>query len=110
MKRIYSVFLRLYPREYRDLFGPEVLDVFSETATEHRARGWRIWIWFLATELSSAVTSAAGHWMDRLSGPRGAAGSDPASNPQKMIQAIAQRDFVAARAFYFADLKARGGR
>jgi hypothetical protein len=105
MKRIYSVFLRLYPREYRELFGPEVLDVFSQAASEHKARGWRSWMWFLATELSGAVIAAAGHWMDRLT--REQTPNPFESDLQKMTRAIARRDFAAARAFYFADIKAR---
>ena len=70
MKRVYGAFLRLYPREYRDLFGPEVLSVFAQAAREHRARGLGVWVWFLVTELSGAVASAAGHWIDRLSARR----------------------------------------
>jgi hypothetical protein len=107
MKRVYRAFLLLYPREYRDLFGPEVVEVFSQAAKEHRARGWSVWVWFLVTELSGAIISAAGHWTDRLSRPRGGAGFEYASNLEKMTAAIAHRDFVAARAFSFADLKAR---
>ena len=67
MKRVYGAFLRLYPREYRDLFGAEVLSVFAQAAREHRARGCGVRAWFLVTELSGAVLWAARHWIDRFS-------------------------------------------
>ncbi len=126
MKRIYGAFLRLYPREYRDLFGPEVLSVFEQAAREQRAHGWRVWAWFMVSELSGAVVSAAGHWIDRFSARRHAAEPEVASttrsslfgavqeaqkridfNVNRMTHAIANHDFVAARAFSIEDLKAR---
>jgi hypothetical protein len=126
MKRVYGAFLRLYPREYRDLFGPEVLSVFSQAALEHRARGLGVWVWFLVTELSGAVASAAGHWIDRLSARRHStvpeiAGATRSSlfsavqeaqnrvdvNLKRMTHAIANRDFAGARAYSIEDLKAR---
>jgi hypothetical protein len=99
----------LYPREYRDLFGPEVLSVFAEAAREHRARGLGVWAWFLVTELSGAVVSAAGHWIDRFSA-RGYPASCPEladTNLTRMTKAIANRDFAAARAYSIEDLKMR---
>jgi hypothetical protein len=126
MKRVYGAFLRLYPQEYRDLFGPEVLDVFAQAAREHRARGLGVWVWFLITELSGAVASAAGHWIDWLSARRHAAGPEVAGathrslfsavqeaqnrvdvNLKKMTHAIANHDFAGARAYSIEDLKAR---
>jgi hypothetical protein len=126
MRRIYGAFLRLYPREYRDLFGSEVLSVFTQAAREQRARGWSVWAWFVVSELSGAVISAAGHWMDRFSARREAAGPEVAGarhgglfgvveaaqsrvelNLRRMEHAIAHHDFVAARAYSIEDLKAR---
>jgi len=123
MKRVYGAFLRLYPREYRDLFGPEVLSVFAEAAREHRARGWGVWAWFLLTELSGAAVSAAGHWIDRFSARhhQEVAGTSRNGlfsavreaqnrvdfNLKKMTHAIANHDFAAARAYSIEDLKAR---
>jgi hypothetical protein len=126
MKRVYGAFLRLYPREYRDLFGPEVLSVFAQAAREHRARGWSVWAWFLVRELFGAVIAAAGHWIDRFSSlshtedpeVTGAARSGLFNavhearkrvdfNLQRMTRAIANHDFAAARAYYFEDIKAR---
>ncbi len=127
MKRVYSAFLRLYPREYRDLFGPEVLQVFAEAARKHRARGLGVWAWFLITELSGAVLSAASHWIDRFCAPgrpasrpdyAGAARSGLFSvvqeaqnrvdfNLKRMTHAIANHDFTRARASSIEDLKAR---
>lgn len=123
MKRVYGAFLRLYPREYRDLFGPEVLNVFGEAAREHRARGLGVWAWFLLTELSGAVVSAAGHWIDRFSAQRhlevaGTSGNGLFSavqeaqnrvdlNLKRMTHAIANHDFAGARAYSIEDLKAR---
>ncbi len=126
MKRIYAAFLRLYPREYRDLFGPEVLSVFAQAAREKRDLGWSVWAWFLVTELCGAVISAAGHWIVRLSARERAVDRDAPGvtrgglfavvqeaqnrvdlNLKRMTQAIANRDFVGARAYSIEDLKAQ---
>jgi hypothetical protein len=123
MKRVYGAFLCLYPREYRDLFGPEVLSVFAEAAREHRARGLGVWAWFLVTELSGAVVSAAGHWIDRFSTrshpefvgtTRGGLFSAVQEaqdrvdlNLKRMKHAIANHDFAGARAYSIEDLRAR---
>jgi hypothetical protein len=126
MKRVYGAFLRLYPREYRDLFGPEVLSVFAQAAREHRERGLGVWAWFLVTELSGAVLSAVGHWIDRFSARHRTAGPELAGaarsglfgtvqeaqnrvdlNLKRMTHAIANHDFGGARAYSIEDLKAR---
>jgi hypothetical protein len=123
MKRVYGAFLRLYPREYRDLFGAEVLSVFADAAREHRARGLGVWVWFLVGELSCAVLSAAGHWLDRFSLRRHPEyARSPGSglfgavedaqnrvdlNLKKMTNAIGTHDFAAARTYSIEDLKAR---
>jgi hypothetical protein len=126
MKRVYSVFLGLYPRAYRDLFGPEVLNVFAQAAEEHRARGLGVWVWFMVSELSSAVISAGTHWIDRLRAQRRSAIPEAAGarrsglfnviedaqnkvdlNLRRMEHAIAHHDFIAARAYSIEDLKAR---
>jgi hypothetical protein len=126
MKRVYGVFLRLYPREYRDLFGPEVLNVFAQAADEQRARGWCVWVWFMVSELSGAVISAGGHWIDRFSARRHSADPEAADagrsglfnavkeaqnrvdlNLRRMTHAIANHDFAGARAYSIEDLKAR---
>src|ERR1700722_4089957 len=123
MKRVYGAFLRLYPREYRDLFGPEVVRVFADAAREQRARGWGVWVWFVVRQLSGAVTLAAGHWIDRFSAQRypefagtargGLFGTVQEAqnrvdlNLRKMTHALANHDFASARAYSIEDLKAR---
>ncbi|HEX4138467.1 MAG TPA: hypothetical protein VHY84_27910 [Bryobacteraceae bacterium] len=123
MKRIYALFLRLHPREYRDLFGSEVLAVFAEAAAEQRSRGHAVWLWFLIVELSAAVVSAVRHWIDRFSArPRvQIAGASRTQlfgavaeaqqrvdlNLKRMTQAIASGDYLAARKYSVEDLKAR---
>lgn len=126
MKRVYGIFLSLYPREYRELFGPEVLNVFAQAAEEHRARGLGVWAWFMVSELSGAVISAGSHWIDRFSARRHSATPEVAGstrtglfntiqeaqnridlNLRRMERAIAHHDFVAARAYSIEDLKAR---
>ncbi len=105
MKRLYAFFLGLYPREYRDLFGPEVLGVFAEAADEHRSRGLATWLWFLVTELSGAFASAARHWVDHIfARPHRELVGTPL---EKMTAAIARHDFIAARRFSIEDLKSR---
>jgi hypothetical protein len=105
MKRVYALFLRLYPREYRDLFGPEVLNVFAAAAEEHRKRGLAEWLRFFITEFSDAIASAARHRVDHIFArpPRELAGTPL----QKMTAAIARHDFIAARRFSIEDLKSR---
>jgi hypothetical protein len=126
MKRVYGIFLSLYPREYSQLFGPEVLNVFAQAAEEHRARGLGVWMWFILSELSAAVVSAGSHWIDRLSARRHPAFPEVVGAPRnglfrtlqeaqnrvdinlkRMEDAIAHHDFVAARAYSIEDLKAR---
>jgi hypothetical protein len=126
MKRVYGVFLCLYPREYRELFGAEVLNVFAQAAEEHRARGFGVWVWFMVSELSGAVVSAGSHWIDRFSARRQAVAHEPAGarpsglfsavdeaqnrvdlNLRRMEHAIAHHDFVAARTYSIEDLRAR---
>ena len=95
----------------------------AEAAREQRARGLGVWAWFLVTELSCAVLSAAGHWIDCFSARyhpeyAGAARSGLFSavqearnrvdlNLKKMTHAIASHDFAGARAYSIEDLKAR---
>jgi hypothetical protein len=126
VKRVYGVFLSLYPREYRELFGPEVLNVFAQAAEEHRARGLGVWAWFIVAELSGAVISAGSHWVDRFPARRNSAAPEFAGatgarlfsvvqeaqnrvdlNLRRMEHAIAHHNFVAARAYSIEDLKAR---
>lgn len=123
MKRIYALFLALYPREYRELFGPEVLRVFAEAAEEHKVRGRISWVRFLIVELSGAAWSAAGHWFDRfaarhhvevtpptrggLFGAAQEAQSRVDLNLKRMKQAIADRDFAKARTYSWEEMKAR---
>jgi hypothetical protein len=126
MKRVYGIFLSLYPREYRELFGPEVLNVFAQAASEHRARGLGGWAWFMVAELSGAVISAGRHWIDRFLARRNSAAPEFAGatgtrlfsavqeaqnridlNLRRMEHAIAHHDFAAARAYSIEDLKAR---
>src|SRR5579863_5097575 len=126
MKRVYGAFLSLYPREYRELFGPEVLNVFAQAAEEHRSRGLGVWAWFMVSELSGAAISAGSHWIDRFSARRQAATPEVAGatrsglfgvlreaqnrvdlNLRRMEHAIAHHDFVAARAYSIEESKAR---
>ncbi len=125
MKRLYALFLRLYPREYRDLFGPEVLGVFAQAADEHRQRGLAKWLLFLIAELSGALASAARHWADRFSrheAPHAEiAGTTRPHlftavqeaqirvdlNIRRMEHAIANHDFAGARAWSYEERKAR---
>ncbi len=125
MKRLYALILRLYPRDYRDLFGPEVLNVFVEAADEHRQRGLTQRIRFFIIEFSGAIMSAARHWIDRLPCNRalhsetvGATRSQLFTSAQtaqnqvdvnvrRMMHAIANHDFVGARNWSYEEKKAR---
>jgi hypothetical protein len=63
MKRIYVAFLRLYPRDYRTLFGAEMVAAFEEAAAAHPGRGW---IRFAATELMGLAIGAGAEWIAKL--------------------------------------------
>jgi hypothetical protein len=58
----FRILLRLYPREHRIIFAAEMLDVFSQTAAESKARGWRMYAYFIVSESGGLLRGA---WNER---------------------------------------------
>ena len=59
MKRIYELLLRLYPREIRTPFAPEMSAVFAQLAEDRRAQGWAAFTGFVVGEMIGVVRGAA---------------------------------------------------
>jgi hypothetical protein len=55
MKRAYTILLRLYPRDYRAMFGREMRHSFEMAANERRA-----------AELMGLLTGAVREWIAKL--------------------------------------------
>jgi hypothetical protein len=60
MKRAYTILLRLYPRDYRAMFGREMRLSFEMAANERRAAERR------AAELMGLLTGAVREWIAKL--------------------------------------------
>jgi hypothetical protein len=66
MRRIYNIFLHLYPKDHRALFASEMLAVFEQVAEERRRRGWNALLHFTLTELIGLVRGAAAEWIAKF--------------------------------------------
>jgi hypothetical protein len=62
IERVYTVLLRLYPRDYRAMFAREMLNAFEITAEQCRAPSIR----FAATELMGLARGAVSEWIAKL--------------------------------------------
>src|SRR4029453_5410130 len=58
MRRVYKTLLRLYPREYTELFAAEMSAVFEEAFEERRRQGGAIFLRFAVAELTGLVAGA----------------------------------------------------
>ncbi len=58
MKRIFSLLLRLYPRDYRVEFGSEMTSTFEQAASDRRRRGRTALLRFLIVETAGALAGA----------------------------------------------------
>jgi hypothetical protein len=67
MARVYKQLLKLYPAEYRALFGEEMSACFETTAQECRERGVFALLCYAVLELIGLVRAACGEWIARLS-------------------------------------------
>jgi hypothetical protein len=66
MRRAYCILLRLYPREYRRLFGKEMLSVFTRMAEERRVQPWWPYARFLFNEFIGLLSGACGERLRRV--------------------------------------------
>jgi hypothetical protein len=65
MRRLYQWLLRLYPREVRTPFAPEMADVFSQLAEDRRCEGWVAFTRFVLQELGGLLIGAAAAYRAR---------------------------------------------
>ena len=65
MKRAYQFCLLLYPRDHRDQFADEMLEVFEDACAGSRAHGWAWHVRFSFAEIAGLIGGAAGVWADR---------------------------------------------
>ncbi|HLJ47038.1 MAG TPA: hypothetical protein VKU01_13565 [Bryobacteraceae bacterium] len=66
MKRVYWLFLQLYPRDYRIRFAAEMSRAFESSAADSRRDGREVLIRFMLAEFGSLVTGAAAEWVAKL--------------------------------------------
>lgn len=64
MRRAYARLLRLYPRDYRAMFGREMQRAFEITAEQRRSKE------FIAKELLGLIRGAASEWIAKLTTDR----------------------------------------
>jgi hypothetical protein len=120
VRRVYRFCLLLYPRQHRDRFADEMLDVFDEASAEYREHGWSWSVRFAFTEVAGVVAGAAEAWLSPKPAPE--VRSAPHSNlPQElfeaqqrvdaniagMVHAIANHQFEKARNYSNSERRAR---
>jgi hypothetical protein len=66
MRRAYRILLRLYPKDYRELFAAGMFDAFSEAAKERREQGWSAFIRFVVTESAGLMLGACTEWIAKV--------------------------------------------
>jgi hypothetical protein len=120
MRRAYRFCLLLYPRQHRDQFAEEMLDVFDEASAERREPGWTWSVRFAFAEVAGLVAGAAEAWLSPK--PAQEVRPTPYSNlPHElfeaqqrvdaniagMVHAIANHQFEKARDHSDAERRAR---
>lgn len=63
MRRVYKTLLRLYPRDYTEVFAAEMSAVFEEVSEERRRQGTTIFLRFVVAELMGLVIGAWAEWI-----------------------------------------------
>jgi hypothetical protein len=66
MKLGYKILLRLYPRDYRDRFAPEMSSAFEEAASDRRRLGRGVYVRFAIAELVGLTIGAGIEWIAKL--------------------------------------------
>jgi hypothetical protein len=66
MRRAYEILLRLYPRDYRAMFAPEMSSAFEEASAERQCRGWGVYACFALAELIGLIMGAGIEWLAKL--------------------------------------------
>jgi hypothetical protein len=100
ISRVYALFLRLYPRPWRESFTEEMLGVFEQAVEEHRSARGAAFARFIAAEFLGVLAGAV---VERV---RGAPEQQPAASgaearisklTEQTVHAIATHDFETAR-------------
>ena len=66
MTRVYKALLRIYPKEYREMFASEMLDAFADVFQECSLKGTSSLLLFLFLELVSILKGASTEWIARF--------------------------------------------
>jgi hypothetical protein len=66
MLELYKVFLRLYPRDYSDFFGAEMLSTFIDSLEGHRREGSAALARFEFVELGGLIRGAMFEWIAKI--------------------------------------------
>jgi hypothetical protein len=121
MRRAYRTLLRLYPRDYRELFAAEMLTTFEKAAAEHRRQGLHVFVRFALAESIGLIIGAVTEWIAKLATNSSVRGvgqnslSDEVIEAQRRItflvsstvHAIANHDFPGARSYSYQEREAR---
>ncbi len=67
MRRAYKILLQLYPRDYREMFAAEMLEVFEEAFEERRRHGSVVILRFAVAELIGLLIGTWAEWMAKSS-------------------------------------------
>ena len=63
VRRIYALFLSLYPAGFREIFADEMHDVFAEASTEAQRRGTLALVEIVVREMRGLLAGALSeHW------------------------------------------------
>ena len=63
MRRVYKTLLRLYPRDYAELFAAEMLTIFEEAYKDRRRQGSAVFLRFAVAELMGLASGAGAEWI-----------------------------------------------
>jgi hypothetical protein len=74
MKRVWELFLRLYPTDYRTRFSAEMSQAFGNAVDESHAQGWFGFVRFAAVELTGLAIGAGTEWFARFTTDRSVRG------------------------------------
>jgi hypothetical protein len=64
MRYAYETLLRLYPAQYRVVFGEEMASVFKQATGDYQPRGFLAYVAFLYAEFSGLIAGAFFAWTD----------------------------------------------
>lgn len=118
LREAYSILLRLYPADFRDEFGVEMVAVFEQAAADRREHSAAGIFLFVAREMLGLMAGAvrervfhrgASRTCEPLQFPSDIAGAEKYVEvvSRRLINAIANHDFPGARYYDEQDRKAR---